>query len=393
MSFIFYTEVTKKLATVVSVAAAPEAKIFETTDGNNRTSSATYQMSEECIKTLTDLEASDGGPNSEPILIQILKCVKSNESKINFLCSELEMIKKGLNMPRDTDFEKRMMSFIHTPTIKNSTPKPLKTDATEDENDHELALPLITKPQQFSSHTEDVQYSSLGDTATLISNSNLILNGNNMNSECDISSMELVENRYDVTESSNARGFSVPEDKEMCNLEKKYCNRTQCKVTDVRIWNLTLAQLDEAKPWSHHSLSQACQSPDPNLSKVDIGDCGEIPASLISQCKERATEYLIKNKKSTAAGVIANETCKQITWRLFLLKEVWNHNINDTNQKYALDSQRIRAVCNAHQSLISTVSSNSMSSSETFKTYINTRLRKQIYTKLLNLIDASCPNE
>ena len=83
-------------------------------------------MSEECIKTLTDLEASDGGPNSGPILIQILKCVKSNESKINFLCSELELIKKELNMPRDTDFEKRMMSFIHTPTVKNSTPKPLK---------------------------------------------------------------------------------------------------------------------------------------------------------------------------------------------------------------------------------------------------------------------------
>ena len=126
-------------------------------------------MSEECIKTLTDLEASDSGPNSGPILIQILKCVKSNESKINFLCSELELIKKELSMPRDTDFEKRMMSFIHTPTVKNSTPPPLKTDATEDENDHELALPLITKPQQFSTHTEDVQYSSLGDTATLIS--------------------------------------------------------------------------------------------------------------------------------------------------------------------------------------------------------------------------------
>ena len=107
---------------------------------------------------------------------------------------------------------------------------------------------------------------------------------------------------------------------------------------------------------------------------------------------EMATEYLMKNKKSTASGVIINETCKQITWRLFFLKEVWKHNINGTNEKYALDSQRIRAICNAHQSLVSTVPGSS--GSESFKTYINTtRLRKQIHMKLLNLIHVNCPNE
>ena len=379
----------------MSVANPPEAQVSGETGSNIETTSpSVYKMSEECVKTLTNLETRDDAePNSGPILIQILKCAKSMESKIKFLCEELELIKKELNMSRDTNIEKQMDSFIHTPSVKNSTPKPLKTDSRENENVHELALPIITKPEPFSSGCENVKYSSLSDTATLVSNSDLILNGNSMNLVCDVSSMEIVENISKVGENSNAGDFSVTEDKEIYNLYTNNSNGTQGRVTDARIWNLTLAQLAEAKPWSHHSLSQACQSPDPNLSQVDIGDSGEIPASLISQCKERATEYLIKNKKSTAAGVIANETCKQITWRLFSLKEVWKHNINGTNQKYALDSQRIRAVCNAHQSLISTVSSNSTPSSESFKTYINTRLRKQIHTKLLNLIGVSCPNE
>ena len=58
-----------------------------------------------------------------------------------------------------------MDSFIYTPSVKNSAPKPLYTDSEENENEHELALPIITKSEPFSSCSENVRYFSLCDTA------------------------------------------------------------------------------------------------------------------------------------------------------------------------------------------------------------------------------------
>ena len=59
------------------------------------------------------------------------------------------------------------------------------------------------------------------------------------------------------------------EDNKMYNFNINNSDGTQGRVTDARIWTLALVQLAEAKPWSHHSLSMVCQSPDPTLSKVE----------------------------------------------------------------------------------------------------------------------------
>ena len=85
-----------------------------------------------------------------------------------------------------------------------------------------------------------------------------------------------------------------------------------------------------------------------------------------------------------------NETCKQMLYRLFTLDEVYNHNINGTNDKYSLDANRIRAVFVAHQNMLSGLPNNVPG--ESLKTYINTRLRKQIHIRLLNMIDMSSFN-
>ena len=51
---------------------------------------------------------------------------------------------------------------------------------------------------------------------------------------------------------------------------------------DVRLemakffWDLTLAQINEAKPWTRHSLEQICSVPDPDLSFLVVGESGEL---------------------------------------------------------------------------------------------------------------------
>ena len=54
------------------------------------------------------------------------------------------------------------------------------------------------------------------------------------------------------------------------------------KVTDPRIWDLTLSQLSEAKPCTRNSLEHICAFPDPNLSLVTVDESADIPAALIS---------------------------------------------------------------------------------------------------------------
>ena len=85
-----------------------------------------------------------------------------------------------------------------------------------------------------------------------------------------------------------------------------------------------------------------------------------------------------------------NETYKQMLYRLFTQDEVYNHNINGTNDKYSLDANCIRAVFVAHQNMLSGLPNNVPG--ESLKTYINTRLRKQIHIRLLNMIDMSSFN-
>ena len=208
---------------------------------------------------------------------------------------------------------------FYASSFNNSTPKPPKT--IEEENEDVLALPIIENPKPVSLLTDynhsstvsdNVLQSSLSDTATLIHDSDLILNGhNNTDLDDNNSTLELAVDSCHSLQDDCAGRISLSEDKKTNNLNS-YSDLKQGKVTDVRIWDLTLAQLAEAKAWSHHSLTQVCESPDLNLGKVLIGESGEVPGSLISQCKEMATEYLVKNKKSTASGVIINETCNGV---------------------------------------------------------------------------------
>ena len=83
-----------------------------------------------------------------------------------------------------------MDSFIYTPSVKNSAPKPLYTDSEENENEHELALPIIAKSEPFFYPV--VRMLDIAHSVTLLHDM-----------VCDVSSVETVENRNKVRQISN----------------------------------------------------------------------------------------------------------------------------------------------------------------------------------------------
>ena len=70
---------------------------------------------------------------------------------------------------------------------------------------------------------------------------------------------------------------------------------------DVRLettkffWDLTLAEINEAKPWTRHSLEQICSVPDPDLSLLVVGESGELLPTLISLSRDNAIAYVLKS--------------------------------------------------------------------------------------------------
>ena len=96
----------KNGAIVVSVAAAPDGKVLEET--RRPSSSSACHMSEECINTLARLEADTDVRNGGPILIEILKCLKSTESKIDLLTMEIKIKKELKRGQPNTRLEENM---------------------------------------------------------------------------------------------------------------------------------------------------------------------------------------------------------------------------------------------------------------------------------------------
>ena len=340
MQFII-SGVIKKLASVVAIGVpnTPE-KPSETSTVTSTPCAAgqkdkdtarenMYTLSDECVQSLVDIESNAGSDNSGmPILLKLLQCVKAIENKVDVLSREVASVKAVLS-------DKNLLSsIIHDAA---STPKPRKLTPDESftenlptlscskkipvsdecaESDTLQVQSFWTDPSQIMSPS--TQVSSLHETASLITDTESVLHDVYVGEE--------------TTDNSE-----VPAPKSVVNVaqhSEHYAdeNASTGKFKDPRIWKLTLAQICEAKPWNNHSLLQVCDSPNPELDKVSLGETGQITSCVMSQCRETATDYLTKNKISASALGMINETCKQMLYRLFTLDEVYNHNINGTNE-------------------------------------------------------------
>ena len=139
------------------------------------------------------------------------------------------------------------------------------------------------------------------------------------------------------------------------NVDHTECNVSLVpdKISNPVIWDLTLAQINEAKPWTRHSLEQVCSFPDPDLSLVVVGESGELPPTLISVSRDNAIAYLSKQK-----------IC-------------------------SLDAPRMSAIYKVYQSMSYALTNSPDCDITKVKSYINTKNRKQVHKKLLAFIDHS----
>ena len=306
------------------------------------------------------------------------------------LTKELEVIKEN------TQNSKSLSAYQDA---YSSTPKPSKSEEPNCSDD--LQLPLSVKDRE----------SSLNETALLITDSDFVLNQDystectpvlitpqsdiKFNQEDSVSGVQIgapplpgdpVYNRSSI--SVQKRDSTIAVDVE-CVPTMTECTSTRSdKVKDPRIWALTLSQIAEAKPCTRHSLEQICESPDGNLSLVTVDESGDLPPTLLSWSREKAHAYLTKHKINVTMDVLAQESCKQMLWRLFLLRDAYNHNINGTVTKQCLDTNRVKAIFRAYKSLVSSLEiTTSAPTLEALTTYINNRLRKQIHKGILPHID------
>ena len=282
------TEKPSETSTVTSTPCATGQKDKDTARENM------YTLSDECVQSLVDIESDNSGM---PILLKLLQCVKAIENKVDVLSREVASVKAVLS-------DKNLLSSIihdaastpkarkltpdesfteNLPTLSCSKKIPVSDECAE--SDTLQVQSFWTDPSQIMSPS--TQVSALHETASLITDTESVLH--------DV---------YVGEETTDNSEVSAP--KSVANVaqhSEHYAdeNASTGKFKDPRIWKLTFAQICEAKPLNNHSLLQVCDSPNPELDKVSLGETGQITTCVMSQCRETATDYLTKNKISASA--------------------------------------------------------------------------------------------
>ena len=139
---------------------------------------------------------------------------------------------------------------------------------------------------------------SLNKTANLVSGSNLLLSDHYSNNslQYDLVIEAHMEEKENVHHGCKAGVDQVQE----INADQTECNVSLVpdKISNPVIWDLILAQINKAKPWTRHSLEQISSFPDPDLSLVVVGESGELAPTFIPYLfQEIMLLHIYQNRK------------------------------------------------------------------------------------------------